>query len=81
MYDYKPGQKREINSLVDMALEKAELLLHKDTEKGLKYYRLAVQHYNNLEANHPDFEWIEFRLESLLVAYFKKQAGFNNHNS
>jgi len=77
MYDFKPGRRREITSLVDMALDKAESLVHINTEEGLKYFRLAEQHYDNLDPNHPDFKWVEFRLETLLVAYFQRQAGLS----
>jgi len=75
MYDFKPGQQPNIVSLVERALDKAESLLHADVEEGKKYFRIAEQHYNYLDPYHPDYQWIEFRLENLFVAYFKKQDG------
>lgn len=66
---------REVTSLVDAALAKAHSLLHTDLEEGLKYFRIAEQHYDHLDPNHPDYRWIEFYLETLFVEYYNKQAG------
>lgn len=64
-----------VTSLVDVAMTRSESLLHTDLEKGLRYFRLAEQHYQNMDPQSPRFEEMENRIGELFVAYYKKQAG------
>ncbi|MDP3698354.1 MAG: hypothetical protein Q8R47_02095 [Nanoarchaeota archaeon] len=72
----KPGRrKNDITSLIETAMTKAEALLTKDLQKGLQYFRLAEQHYHQLNPETPGYLEIEYRLGCLWVNYFQKQAG------
>jgi len=73
--DRKRGKStRDVASLVNTALVRSESLFHTDQQKGLQYFRIAYQHYENLDPRHPDYKWIEFRLGTLFVDYFKTQT-------
>ena len=67
--------RRDETSMLEAAMTRAETLLNKDIKKGLHYFRLAEQYYNQLDPETPGYLEIEYRLGDIFVKYIKKQAG------
>ena len=71
----KPGRrKNEPTSMLEVAMNRAESLLSKDIGKGLHYFRLAEQYFEQLDPETPGYLEMEYRLGSIFVDYIKKQA-------
>ncbi len=69
----KPGR-RDTTSMLEAAMDRAETLLNKDAKKGLHYFKLAEQYYEQLDPETPGYLEIEYRLGAIFVDYIKKQA-------